>query len=50
MKILTGTEIRDRFNAEWGVFRRWVSSNPISGVLVGVGVGLLAGLYLAAKF
>lgn len=36
---MNGTELRAKFDAEWGMFRRFIASNPLTGFWVGVALG-----------
>ena len=34
-------EVANNFAGKWGIFRRWISKNPLSGFWSGVGVGVV---------
>lgn len=36
---MNGSELRAKFDQEWGLFRRFISSNPLTGFWIGVGFG-----------
>ncbi len=41
---MNGTELRAKFDQEWGVFRRFIAANPLTGFWIGamVGAGIIA--------
>lgn len=40
---MNGTELKAKFETEWGTFRKWIAANPLTGFWVGVVVGVVAG-------
>lgn len=46
----TGTELRDKFDREWGAFRRFIASHPLTGFWCGVGAGFIGGAMLRGIF
>lgn len=43
---MNGEELKAKFNSEWGVFRKWIAANPLSGFWVGVAAGVIGGAVL----
>lgn len=36
---MTGDDVKQKFDKEWGTFRRFISANPLTGFWIGVAFG-----------
>lgn len=39
--MTTGAELKQKFDNNWGSWRRFIAANPLTGFWTGVGVGAL---------
>ncbi len=47
---MNGTELKAKFDSEWGTFRKFIAANPLTGFWIGVGVGLVGGAIIRGLF
>lgn len=47
---MNGTQLRAKFDTEWGMFRRFIAANPLTGFWIGVGLGAGVALSLVKLF
>lgn len=40
---MNGTELKAKFDSEWGAFRKYIAAHPLTGFWAGVVVGVIAG-------
>lgn len=42
---MNGTQLRAKFDTEWGMFRKFIASNPLTGFWIGmVAGGMIVGV------
>jgi hypothetical protein len=39
---MNGSDLKAKFDSEWGAFRKFIAAHPLTGFWVGVGVGVAA--------
>lgn len=43
---MTPAELKAKFESDWGAFRRFIASNPLTGFWLGVAGGVIGGAVL----